>query len=266
MSNGLIVHSGGKKVARQNLVELETPVSEAASHVILPHHELVQMVEESLGYRGITIEKDEYAIAKQGLRLFGMLTLSIKQDGINLVMGLRNSHDKSFSLGIVAGFRVFVCDNLAFYGDFESLSKKHSKNLLKGTTLTDAISIGVDRTQRQFQPMIDKINRWQDFSLSDGKAKDKIYDAFIMGQLDAPERLAGLVHKEYFEPRHEEFSPRNMWSLHNAFTQVFGDELDPMPQYKALASLDDFLQVDGKPMVTVPKLPDIDIVAEPETL
>ena len=44
-----------------------------------------------------------------------------------------------------------------------------------------------------------------------------------------------------FEPVHEEFQPRTMWSLSNAFTSAF-KELEPIPQYKATAKLAGFLQ------------------------
>src|SRR5258706_11264685 len=40
-------------------------------------------------------------------------------------MGLRNSHDKSFPIGIAFGSRVFVCDNLSFIGD-QVIKRKHT--------------------------------------------------------------------------------------------------------------------------------------------
>jgi hypothetical protein len=40
-------------------------------------------------------------------------------------LGLRNSHDKSFPIGIAIGNRVFVCDNLAFIGD-HVIRRKHT--------------------------------------------------------------------------------------------------------------------------------------------
>jgi len=239
-NTSLIVHAGGKRIGRQELLALDTPVSASASHTIIPHAEVVERVAESLAYRKINILKDEYAIANKGARMFGTMTLDIQDQGVNLVLGLRNSHDKSFSLGLIAGFRVFVCDNLAFHGSFTAIATKHSKNML--AELSDKIAIGVDRTQRHFQPMLDQINVWKDHDLTDGEAKSVIYRAFVMGELDAPERLAPDVHQEYFNPRHEEFAPRNLWSLQNAFTEVF-KKLDPMPQLKALQSLNDLIQV-----------------------
>jgi len=48
------------------------------------------------------------------------------------------------------------------------------------------------------------------------------------------------VHRLYFEPQYEEFSPRTMWSLSNAFTSAF-KKLDPVPQFKATGKLDESL-------------------------
>lgn len=44
------------------------------------------------------------------------------------MVGLRNSHDKRFLVGISFGSRVFVCDNLAFTGD-HVVKRKHTANL-----------------------------------------------------------------------------------------------------------------------------------------
>jgi hypothetical protein len=50
------------------------------------------------------------------------------------------------------------------------------------------------------------------------------------------------VHGQYFNPPFEEFAPRTMWSLSNAFTSAFKG-LDPIPQFKATAKLASFLEV-----------------------
>jgi len=49
------------------------------------------------------------------------------------------------------------------------------------------------------------------------------------------------VHDLYFEPKYEEFRPRTIWSLSNAFTSAF-KELDPITQFKATAKLGEFLE------------------------
>ena len=81
---------------------------------------------------------------------------------------------------------------------------------------------------------------WKDLQLPEIHAKLIIYRAFIEERLDAPKHLARKVHDLYFNPPFEEFAPRTMWSLSNAFTSAF-KELEPIPQFKATAKLGAFL-------------------------
>jgi len=76
--------------------------------------------------------------------------------------------------------------------------------------------------------------------LPDVTANVVIYEAFVEDRLEAPEHLARTVHDLYFEPKYEEFRPRTIGSLSNAFTSAF-KELDPIPQFKATAKLGEFL-------------------------
>ena len=132
---------------------------------------------------------------------------------------------------------VFVCQNLAFRGDYTPVLAKHSKRF----SLEDALSIGADRMQRNFDPMQQQVETWRAQQLSSEEAKLTIYQAFIEGDLDVPKHLARRVHELYFNPQHQEFEPRTMWSLSNAFTSAF-KELDPIPQFKATAKLGGFLK------------------------
>jgi len=95
--------------------------------------------------------------------------------------------------------------------------------------------------QRSFGPMRQQVEAWQKSELTDVTARIIIYQAFIEGELDVPKHLARRVHDFYFEPQYEDFRPRTLWSLSNAFTSAF-KELDPIPQFKATAKLGGFLE------------------------
>ena len=95
--------------------------------------------------------------------------------------------------------------------------------------------------QRSFEPMRKRVEAWQKSELTDVTARIIIYQAFIEGELDVPKHLARRVHDFYFEPQYDEFRPRTMWSLSNAFTSAF-KELEPIPQFKATAKLGGFLE------------------------
>lgn len=231
----LMAHAGAAYVGRQELLALRAPDS-TATHQVVPHGTLVGSLIESLGMRGIEIVRDQYALTPDGMKLFGVLEVNLEHSGVRLALGIRNSHDKTFSLGLTVGYRVFVCDNLAFDGEFQAIAKKHSKHL----NLVDVLDQGVSRMQRSFEPMKRRIDAWKGFELTDLVAKEIIYRAFIEDELDAPKHLAKLVHKAYFEPPHKEFEPRTMWSLTNGFTEAF-KVLDPIPQMRATADLGRFI-------------------------
>jgi hypothetical protein len=122
-------------------------------------------------------------------------------------------------------------------GAFTPVLAKHSKSF----SLIDCISVGVDRMQRNFEPMRKQVEAWQRSELTEVTAKVVIYEAFVECKLEAPKHLARTVHDLYFEPNYEEFRPRTIWSLSNAFTSAF-KELDPIPQFKATAKLGEFLE------------------------
>jgi hypothetical protein len=105
---------------------------------------------------------------------------------------------------------------------------EHSKSF----SLIDCVSVGVDRMQRNVDPMRKQVEAWQRSELTDVTAKVVIYEAFVEGKLEAPKHLARTVHDLYFEPLYEDFRPRTIWSLSKAFTSAF-KELDPIPQFKA---------------------------------
>jgi hypothetical protein len=121
-------------------------------------------------------------------------------------------------------------------GAFTPVLAKHSKSF----SLIDCVSVGVDRMQRNFEPMRKQVETWQRSELTDVTAKVVIYEAFVEGRLEAPKHLARTVHDLYFEPKYEEFHARTM-SLSNAFTSAF-KELEPIPQFKATAKLGEFLE------------------------
>jgi len=231
----LIAHVDTEKIGYEELKLLPAPPS-TSTHQVIPHHEVISSLVETLGFRHIGVHKMEFAVDKSGNKLFGLLELDQMFTGARFALGIRNSHDKTMRLAMTVGYRVFVCDNMAFHGDFTPVLAKHTKNF----QLTRALSAGIDDTQRNFKPMVQAVETWQQAQLSDASAKLIIYRAFTEGDLEAPRHLDRVVHDHYFSPKHEEFQPRTIWSLSNAFTSAF-KELDPVPQFKATGKLAGFL-------------------------
>ncbi len=231
----LFAHCGSNKITRDQLQLVPTPEGTPTHHP-LGHHTIVEALLEALAFRHISVVRDEYAVSEDGMKMFGVLDLETTFEGCRFSIGIRNSNDKSMRLAMTVGYRVFVCDNMAFQGDFSPVLAKHTKKF----SLIDAVSVGVDRMQRNFEPMRLQVNVWKASLIPNQLAKLIIYRAFVEGQLEAPKQLARRVHDLYFNPPFEEFVPPTRWSLANAFTSAF-KELDPIPQFRATAKLGPFL-------------------------
>jgi hypothetical protein len=231
----LVAHCGTSKVSRDFLKSIPTPPA-TRTHQPVAHWQIVEALIEALGFRHISAVRDEYAVSPDGNRMFGVLDLDYEFTGARFAIAIRNSNDKSMRLAMVVGFRVFCCDNMAFSGDFQPVLAKHSKKL----DLVELISVGVDKMQRNFEPLKETVSDWKARSLTDQEAKLIIYDAFMGGKIVAPRMLLSSVHHHYFDPEYDEFKERSLWSLSNAFTSSF-KELKPFQQFKATARLAPFL-------------------------
>jgi Domain of unknown function (DUF932) len=233
----LLAHCGSSKITREELKLIPTPEA-SPTHQPIPHNQIVEALVEGLSFRHISAIREEYAVSSDGTKMFGVLDLETTFDGCRFSVGIRNSNDKSMRLAVTVGYRVLVCDNMAFHGDFTPVLAKHSKHF----SLVDVLSIGIDRIQRNFEPMKKQVEAWKATRISDESARLVIYRAFVQGELDVPKHLARRVHDLYFNPQVDDFAPRTTWSLSNAFTSAF-KELDPIPQFRATAKLASFLEL-----------------------
>jgi hypothetical protein len=232
----VVLLSKTSKLDRRELALVATPPG-TDTHRPVPHAEVINALVETLSLRHIAPVREEYAVSKDGMKMFGIVELETMFHGCRFALGIRNAHDKSMRLALTVGYRVLVCDNMAFSGDFTPVLAKHSKHF----NLIHALEVGVSDMQRNFQPMTDQVARWRESQLTEVSARLLIYEAFIEGATELPKHLARVVHDEYFNPRHEEFQPRTLWSLSNAFTSAL-KQLDPVPQFRATGQLAAFFR------------------------
>ena len=63
--------------------------------------------------RGISIVKEQFAVQKA--KLFGIMDTDyqVTEEG-GAAIGIRTANDKCLALQLAIGYRVFVCDNMAF--------------------------------------------------------------------------------------------------------------------------------------------------------
>jgi len=122
----LVLHTGAEPIEYNELRDLPIPAA-TQTHVPVPHHRVVDMLVHTLSFYGHEVIEQHHGVTKDGLRYFGLLSLRSPYTGYTDTVGLRNSHDKSFPIGIAFGAKVFVCDNLSFIAD-HVIRRKHTAN------------------------------------------------------------------------------------------------------------------------------------------
>src|SRR6478609_6735801 len=139
----LILHCGAQKTTLDEVKAITTPRS-TASWTPIPHHQLITQVQKALHSTNLTIGNQAHSLSHSGDRYFGLMEIKGREasDDYCWVLGLRNSHDKTFPAGLVAGASVFVCDNLSFGGDVK-FARKHTVNINRDLPQLVERSIGL---------------------------------------------------------------------------------------------------------------------------
>jgi len=212
----LILHCGAHAVDLDQVASVNTPKA-TATWTPIPHHQLIQTVQRTLATTNLTIGTQAHSLTHDGSRYFGLMEIQSRKqnEDYTWVLGLRNSHDKTFPAGIVAGASVFVCDNLSFSGEVK-FARKHTRFINRD--LPQLVSRAIGMLGDKWNEQDRRITAYKDHGVTDQAAHDLVIrsvDSGVCANSYIPDVLG-----EWRKPQHEAFEPRNVWSLFNAFTET----------------------------------------------
>tara|TARA_Y100000310_G_scaffold56232_1_gene51591 strand:+ start:27227 stop:28024 length:798 start_codon:yes stop_codon:yes gene_type:complete len=235
--NGLMLDTPDSGLATRHDIDLVSLPNRTRTYTPVPHGEVVDIVETEAQNMGLTVKNPVFGLARKGQQLFGAFEV-VGQDHlggeVQLMLGFRNSYDKSLSLGVCFGAKVFVCSNLCFsgYAGEEgvagSISQKHTTFVYE--KVMDKLHAGLSQfgifrdAQEKF------FGRLGEAKLDDDKAYATIVRAAQADAIRNADILDVAKVWNYQEHRpeteetpddwHTEFQPRNAWSLFNCFTEA----------------------------------------------
>lgn len=223
----LMLHCGGIAVERNDLQHVLLPPV-TRSYMPVGHDTILGMVEDSLNDMGFSFGIQAHGLAHKGARYFGLVHLlhESMNDNHALVLGVRNSLDKSFPSALAFGSCVFVCDNLAFTGDV-TVSRKHTTNIMRD--LPGLIRGAVENTSVMSDVQDQRFNCYQQRTLTSDKfAHDIIAEMYRRDAINTSR--IGKVIDEWHEPSYDH-GGKSVWRLFNAATESLkGAPLHDMPR------------------------------------
>jgi hypothetical protein len=83
----LLAHCGTNKLGREELKVIPTPEG-SPTHRPISHYEIVGALIETLGFRHISVVRDEFAVSGDGMKMFGVLDLETSFDGCRFSLGI----------------------------------------------------------------------------------------------------------------------------------------------------------------------------------
>ena len=218
MTNLSICGSEKHYVSESALDVAHLPAS-TRSYTPIRHRDFVDRVKLELSQQGVAILNEVHSLARKGLRYFGLMQvqpLGLSSEDMGFIVGLRNSYDKSVPAAIACGNQVFICDNLMFSGEIV-VGRRHTTNLFRD--LPDKIREAVLGIMKRWEGQISRMAAYREIGLVNSEAHDLIAQAFLKGAV-SNKQVADVI-SEWHQPRHAEFHDRNVFALHNAFTEVW---------------------------------------------
>ena len=242
--DGLMLHGGAKACTLEALRITPTP-EPTGTHTPIPHAEMVDTVKKFAQVEGLSILDESYGVQAgkdkdtgetlPAARMFGLMTIGLAGDEKRIIpdlpgahvapelqereyavmLGLRNSHDKSFAWGLTLGSRVFVCDNLCFSGEI-TINRKHTGGIRE--SVIPALMQGFARLPEIEAGQALRLQRYKALEMEQSYANDYFVRVAAAGVI-APNRILAAVN-EYARPQHPEFESRTLWSAFNSVTET----------------------------------------------
>ena len=228
----------GKFVSRNEVALVPTPEA-SESWKPVPHIDVIEAVSEVVQAHKWQILDENFGLAREGQKMFGVMRINKSNSSDwSRCIGLRNSHDKSFAVGLSAGISVTVCSNLAF-GGTTVIKRRHTSRI----ELTELVDIAMNELENEFL-MLETV--CEDLKViylkNDDEARSKIVRAAELGVINSSDIIP--VWNEFKNPRHEEFSEPTRYSLLNAMTETI-KKYTPLRVDRSYMALNNAFGLDG---------------------
>jgi hypothetical protein len=167
---------GGSDATFNDVCAIETP-QPTPSWRPVAHGRLIETLERAANAHRAEIVQSAHLLARDGKRYFGLFQVNIPSSSgdVASVLGLRNSHDKAFRAGIMAGDAPFVCSNLCFHNEIV-LGRKHTAGMSM-QVMESLMLEGLSRLIEARAIIDDRNERLKEIRVSDSRAHDLIVRA-----------------------------------------------------------------------------------------
>lgn len=209
---------------REQLHSLPLPAALGRFHRPVEFGAFADLVAHRMDRAGFEIREEEYAVSKDGNRMFGLMEVAplegeyISARDWSLQIGLRGSHDQSIPRALTLGSRVMVCSNLCFHGDLGVFATRQTTNVWD--RLPGLVEAALSRLPEMATRNQARFDAYRARELRPRHGDAALVELHRRGALSAAQ--LGRAIQEWDTPSHEEHAEdgHNVWRLFNASTEA----------------------------------------------
>lgn len=193
------------------------------SHFPVHHKDFINSVKNAVRYAGFNIVKAQYVLGHQGQQMFSVWDLDKGNSSLCWSLGLINSLNKSLSLRLLAGNRIFICQNLSFAADYVKM-RRHTS----GLTTEQLYLLAISAVQNVIGHM-ERHQIWHD-SLRNYLLDESDMNTLLFRAISNSVIPASKFH-QFNELYRDVYREDDLFSWHECFTHMFKEtNLLTLPQ------------------------------------
>lgn len=218
--------AGWKELRTQDELALLQKVSNesrGSRHVPLQHWDGVQMFQDRLDKADIAVKNQVGMLSPNERKFIYLAEVSdLELPDLSFMLGFISFNDKSRSVQVVMGTKVFCCSNGMVKQADGSLKQKHLSHVVDGTA--QIFDAGIAQFERYRDERMARIDREKQVEVNDRMLADVVLQMHKSRVFGSDPGFIGRVVDEFVAPvpRHEEFGSKStLWGLENAMTEQY---------------------------------------------
>jgi len=134
--------------------------------------------------------------------------------GLEMLLGYKNSYDKSMAAALAAGVNVMVCGNGCVAGDMLSFTRKHTGTIRK--ELTEKVKEAIIAMKDGFSRLVLEIDIMKDYQLTPKQKAELMGVMYFEENMVTPNQLSVIKHEI---KKSDHFKGDSLWDLYNNVTE-----------------------------------------------
>lgn len=200
-------------ITLNDLALIPLPV-ETASYTPVPHKEYVTEILEAADKKGFSLTREYYNASREGNVMCGQLVFTGDVSGMDMMVGIVNSYDKSKVAMIGIGSQVVICENGLLLADY-TMKRKHTTNVW--SDLSPMISDSIAALHDEYTKATKYRELFSAVSLPKRQQAEMLGRIFVEEEIVTP-TMANVIRQEITDSKL--FPDDTVWSFYNHVTHA----------------------------------------------